>query len=241
MVSGQEYAAPLIILIVLVALLPSVFLITHTRPLTGGEMQDLASKRRNRRVRTYFTFSPEPVVANLEFKRRMAAGGTFYNIRESLTRFPSLAAALLKHKKHEWMLVAMERDRQIFQLWANKGSDKTRVCLSMPFDAMVSVASSNGYASLLVFHNHPNKDPSLYSCSQPSDADLRASAERATALNARGMNLIEFVCERGRAYEYRYSPAQSFMPIAAFLADLKSTNGVSKAGNIRLHLERIFY
>jgi hypothetical protein len=223
-----------------IILLIGVFLFAHTRPLTASELAELAQKRRSKNVRAYFAFSHQAVAPNLEFKKKMAPGGTFYNIRERLTLFPSLAAALLKYKKHEWMLVAMEKEKEISLLWVNKGSDGTRVCLSLPFERLVSIACGNGYSSVLVFHNHPNTNPNIYSCSRPSSTDLNSSGLRAGILNTRGLNLLEFVCERGRAYEYRYSPTEAFMPVAGFLAHLNSANGVSRWRNLRLHVERIF-
>ncbi len=83
-------------------------------------------------VRQYFTFNPVESIVSAEFKARMAPAGTFYPISCSLYKFPSVAAALLKYKKHEWIIIAFERAKQVERVWVNKGVDRTRVVLALP-------------------------------------------------------------------------------------------------------------
>lgn len=236
-VSGLE---ALYLVLALLGALACVFICTHLRPLNEDETEALATKRRTKELQGYFAFSREPATVNLDFKKHMKPGGTFYNIHDTLSHFPSRVASLLKYKKHEWMVVGMEKNREISLMWANKGSDGTRVCLSLPFDCLMAKAVANGHTSLLVFHNHPNSNPELYSCSQPSQVDLKSSAARAQILNDRGVNLVEFVCERGTAYKYCYSPAERFMPLSGFAKVLRVENGTSKLRNLSLHAKRIF-
>lgn len=169
----------------------------------------------------------------------MVPEGKFYNFQESLRRFPPVVASWLKGKKHEWMVVGMEKRREISLVWANKGKDRTGVCLALPFERLTGIAVSNGYASMLVFHNHPNPNPEMFSCSRPSEVDLSSSALRAQILNGHGINLVEFVCERGVAHRYQLFPANSFLPIESFTEVLRGENGVSKRKNFSLHIERL--
>ncbi|MFA5287659.1 MAG: hypothetical protein WC394_05280, partial [Candidatus Omnitrophota bacterium] len=76
------------------------FIAIHLRPLSYAEVNILANKRRNRTIRSYFLFDKREFNPNKEFKQRMKANGSFYNINENLFGFPSTAAALLKYKKH---------------------------------------------------------------------------------------------------------------------------------------------
>jgi hypothetical protein len=103
----------LLIPISLAVVLLCTFIILHTRSLNEAEITALATKRREKQLRLYFTFSGMPIGVSLEFKKNMAPNGKFYDVREQLSHFPSLAASLLKYKKHEWMLVAMEKDNQV--------------------------------------------------------------------------------------------------------------------------------
>jgi hypothetical protein len=236
--AGSGYAVVVLLVIPVVGFV--LFVLLHLRPLKETELESLAAKRRTRKIAAYFAFSNSQFSPNLNFKRRMASGGQFYNIREDLSNFPALAASLLKYKKHEWMIVGMERNREITLVWLNKGVDGTRVCLRLPFEQVAGIAQANGYTSVLVFHNHPNSDPSIYSCSQPSQTDLDASALRAKILNHGGINLLEFVCERGAPFRYRFSVADKFFPLSGFIEALRSENGISKNRNLSLHMERIF-
>lgn len=236
--AGSEYVIIILLLVPLAGIVLFVFF--HLRPLKESELESLAAKRRTRKIQAYFAFSKTQFIPNREFKRRMASGGQFYNIRENLDDFPALAASLLKYKKHEWMIVGMEQGRQVTLMWLNKGSDGTRVCLSLPFERISEIARANGYTSVLILHNHPNSDPTMYSCSQPSQIDMKASALRAKDLSEHGMNLIEFVCERGVPYRYRFSVADAFLPVADFMVTLQNENSVSKGKNLSLHMELIF-
>jgi hypothetical protein len=226
-------------LVTLLALLVG-FVWTHLRPLTAAELAALAAKRRKREVDAYFEFSGSVFSPDLAFKRGMTPKGRFYNFQGPLHHFPQLVASWLKGKKHEWMVVGMERSKEVSLVWANKGVDGTRVCLALPFDLLAGIAVSNWYASMLVLHNHPNASPEIYSCAQPSQVDLDASALRARTLNEYGINLVEFVCERGVAYKYRFSAAERFLPMDSFTGALERENGVSKRKNFSLHMERMF-
>ena len=113
-----------------------VFVFVHLRPLNDDELESLAAKRRTRQIKLYFAFSNSLAGPDLDFKRRMAAGGQFYNIRDGLPRFPHRAPSWLKYKKHEWFVVGMERNRKITLVWLNKGQDGTRVCLALPFERL---------------------------------------------------------------------------------------------------------
>lgn len=170
---------------------------------------------RLQQIDTYFTFPELAVKPNGHFKHKMAPDGRFYNIREDLSSFPCVAASLLKHKKHEWFVVGLEKERQITLLWLNKGENGARVCLALPFERLADIAQANGYSSLLIFHNHPNPDPRRYTCMRPSQVDLDGSALRAKVLNDLGINLLEFICERGRPYLYRFYIANSFLGLSA--------------------------
>lgn len=241
MTAGDSGSTYFIIVLCLVPLMGiALFVLLHLRPLNDSELESLAEKRRKRRVGWYFSFTNSEFQPDLEFKRRMASSGQFYNVRERLSDFPSLAAALLKYKKHEWILVGMEKDREVSLMWVNKGVDGTRVSLRLTFDQLARIAKGNDYNSLLVFHNHPNGDPAAYSCRQPSATDLKSAAEWSGILNSQGISLVEFVCERGVPYKYWFSVASTFLPVYEFAEKLRSENDVSRGKNLSLHMELIF-
>ena len=57
----------------------------------------------------------------------MNPNGKLYRINEPLFVFPSIAAALLKYKKHEWIVIAFEKEKKISSAWLNKGFDRSGV------------------------------------------------------------------------------------------------------------------
>jgi hypothetical protein len=236
----MELALTVIALSAVFLLLGLLFVVTHLRPLRRGEVEHLARRRRDQQVSRYFSFHTGEFSVDRQFKKRMKPKGAFYRISQDLSRFPSTAAALLKYKKHEWIIIAFEKDRHVDLIWANKGPDGSTVSPALSVPRMADVAKQQGYSSVLTFHNHPNPSPSHYDCTSASQQDLRSATLRAEVLNSQGVNLLAFVCERGKHYSYFRSAADRFVPLSDFVAQINEVNGSSRLRNLSLHLERIF-
>ena len=218
----------------------SVFILLHVWQLTPTEVAQLAAKRRTRKIGEYFSFVSGEVEVNGDFKKRLKPSGVFYRLNESLSEWPRLAAALLKYKKHEWIIVAFECSRRIALVWVNKGSDRSSVNLTLPIPAIIDAAAREACTSVMVLHNHPNSNPGRLDCSAPSDVDIRTAECWSRQLLAADVNLIEFVCERGHHYQYFARYADSFMPQQAFYEQVQEENGRSWYGNLDLHCQRLF-
>jgi hypothetical protein len=229
----------LLVVVAAVCLLCGAFVVTHVHPLTEDEVRELATKRRNRQITTYFTFRQGHIAVDAELKKRMVPTGTSYPLSYPLYGFPSLAAALLKYKKHEWMLVAFERNKQVELVWENKGPDNTQVSLLADSEFLFS-GLQRDYDSVLVFHNHPNADPRHFDALVAGGQDNLFAAHYADLFNGSGLNFLMFVCERGRYREFFRSPADTFLPLPDFVAAINGANGLGKLRNLRLHLERVF-
>ncbi|MBU1627283.1 hypothetical protein KKB18_07940, partial [bacterium] len=187
-----------------------------------------------------FYFNKFEFNVNQEFKKKMNPNGKLYSINQSLYEFPSIAAALLKYKKHEWIVVAFEKEKKVELIWLNKGFDRERVSSYLSINEISKIALSNNLSSVLMFHNHPNSNPNFYDCRKPSKLDLKSAHEFASVLNENGFNLIEFVCERGRHYQFFSAFSNSFLPLSGFVTVINESNGLSRLKNISLHIERIF-
>ena len=218
----------------------AVFILLHVRQLTPTEVAQLAAKRRTRKIGEYFSFVSGEGEVNGDFKKRLKPNGAFYRLNESLSEWPRLAAALLKYKKHEWIVVAFECSCRITLVWVNKGSDKSSVNLMLPIPAVIDVVARDACTSVMVLHNHPNSNPSRLNCTAPSDTDIRTAECWSRQLLAAGVNLIEFVCERGHHYQYFARYADSFMPQQVFHEQVEQEHGHSWYGNLDLHCERLF-
>jgi hypothetical protein len=229
----------ILVLLTIFTIIDFVFLATHVRPLNEKEIERLGNKRRNKQVSAYFSFDAREFTVDKQFKKRMKPTGTFYELSEDLWRFPSVAAALLKYKKHEWIIVAFEKGKKVDRIWVNKGYDRSGVSLHLPMEGVVDLARSKGHSSILVFHNHPNPNPTYLDCTKPSRKDVESAGRSAAVFNRNGINLMEFICERGRHYRYFLSIADSFLPLSDFTSAIQTINGSSKLKNLSLHLERI--
>lgn len=231
----------ILVIISLFFLAVIIFVLTHLKPLNTEEIEQLGSKRRGRQIRNYFSFNDRISEINNDFKKKMNPNGALYHSEDiSLFDFPSKASALLKYKKHEWIIIAFEKHEIIDLIWLNKGSDRSGVSANLSKKMIVDIAKKDNYISVLIFHNHPNSNPQYYDCSIPSNTDLESADEYAQIFNEQGINLIEFICERGHHYEYYISPSIKFLPQKDFISDIEKNNNVSRLKNFKLHVDRIF-
>jgi len=223
-----------------IAVIVFLFILTHLRPLGESDVQTLANKRRNRNIVTYFSADSHERRPDIDFKKSLDSNGRFYKVHYPLHDTPSTVAALLKYKKHEWIILGFEKDKKVDQLWVNKGVDNSSACIGIPLPEVDRLASQYHYSSVLLFHNHPNPNPNRYSCTQPSPTDLNTATRWAETMNPKGVNVVKYICERGRPYRYFISPANSFYPLLTFVQSIEAINGTSRFVNLKLHLERIF-
>lgn len=217
-----------------------MFIGTHLRPLTQAEIKQLGVKRRSNRIKQYFLFDRHQYIPNPEFKRRMNPNGRFYQVDLPLYESPSVAAALLKYKKHEWIIVALEKQKRIFLMWVNKGIDRGSVSSLVAPETLANLARENGATSVLIFHNHPNPAPDALDCSKPSQLDLKSAETFTSIFHTFDLNLLEFICERGVHHEYWRRSSNAFLPLDTFEAEILKINGLSRWKNLLLHIERLF-
>jgi len=223
-----------------IGLILVVFIAFHLRPLRENEINVLSEKRRNKEIIKYFSFDIHEYSVNKNFKKSMNPNGKFYQISEDLYTFPSLSAGLLKYKKHEWIIISFEKDRKISLIWLNKGFDRSIVFPHLSVSDLINIANRDGYTSVMIFHNHPNSNPNHYDCSSPSPQDIISANEFAAELNENGINLLEFICERGRHYRYYAEYSDDFLAASKFAEKIKSENGQTMIENLSLHIQRIF-
>jgi len=226
----MEYLIGLICIVVVIF---SAVVVIHLRPLNEEEIRVLGQKIRCKGILQYFSFATGGFNVNKEFKKSMSPKGEFYQIDEDLFAFPSLAASLLKYKKHEWLIVAFEKNRKVISMWINKGPDRGEVSIPFTFEYLAELAKIGNQTSVLMFHNHPNY-------SWASNHDIKIANQLAQVFNHHGINFLDFVCRRGTPYRYDLSPADSFLPLSEFIDAIDRVNGVSRSNNLSLHYERIF-
>lgn len=117
----------ILVFVSIFGLIGLIFVFTHLRPMTEKEVKQLGIKRRDKQIRLYFSFNTSEFNIDKEFKERMNPNGKLYRINETLFVFPSIASALLKYKKHEWIIISFEKKKKIDSIWLNKGFDRSGV------------------------------------------------------------------------------------------------------------------
>jgi hypothetical protein len=146
-----------------VAAIIVLFIVLHLRPLAEHEVRSLSTKRRRRNIEAYFHADNCERSVNPDFKKSLNPRGVFYQMDLPLYSVATTVAGLLKYKKHEWIVIAFEKQKQVGQLWVNKGQDNSSASIDLPVNCALDIALKNGYSSILMFHNHPNSNPNRYS------------------------------------------------------------------------------
>ena len=119
-----------IISVIFVICIFLIFIISQSRPLSNKEINKLANKRRRKLMNNYYNFSNFKYSVDKNFKSNMNSEGMFYRFTkktEDLHTFPSVVSALLKYKKHEWVVIGFEKEKQIDLMWINKGNNNKNV------------------------------------------------------------------------------------------------------------------
>lgn len=104
-----------------------IFILLHLRSLSEDEVKELGIKRRNKGITKYYTHNAVQYIGNREAKKAMPQYGGYFPVDWGFDIAPPIIASLLKSKKHEWVVVAFEKERNVQYLWMNKGSDKSSV------------------------------------------------------------------------------------------------------------------
>lgn len=211
----------------------------YSRPLNTAAMEAVAARRRRRAIVAYFRFSHTQPIADIAFKKAMQPRGLWCQVDYRLYEWPAAAAALLKGKKHEWAIIAFEQGGRISRLWVNKGADNRSVSVPLAPTELVEECRRAGFSSIFIHHNHPNHDPRRLNMLVASKLDIEFSDRYARAVVPSGLNLFQFICERGKYICFHSRVAESFLPVKTFFDQVKRQNGVSRLGNIRLHLEAL--
>jgi len=217
-------------------LVECVFFFRHQEPLNENELLQLSKKRTREYIKKYYQFNKVTVTVNKQFKASLNPEGKWYTTEMELSLFPSYIAALLKGKKHEWVVLAIEKDGVVCGFYANKGRDKSSVSFNCSLTEVMRKCELQDCSTILRFHNHPNGNPNHETHLLPSKQD-KMSAKSCAERVIHSYNWLDFVCERGNFIKYfeQYSPA--FSPKAAQIEQIRLENNISKFRNYVLHRE----
>lgn len=213
-----------------------VFFVKHQEPLDENELLQLSKKRTREYIHKHYQFKKVVVTVNKRFKASLNPNGKWYETEIELSLFPSYVAALLKGKKHEWVVLAIEKDGVVLGFYANKGRDKRSVSFNCSLSEIMEKCKRQGCSTIMRFHNHPNGNPNYETHLLASKQD-KLSAKSCAERVIHSYNWLDFVCERGDFIKFfeQYSPA--FFPESARIEQIRAENNISKWGNYILHRE----
>lgn len=223
------------------AILLVAWFIWASRPLSTLEVREFARRRRVVTIEKHLGFSEDQADVDLDFKRLMRTQGHLYDMNESLSSFPSIAAALLKWKKHEWVIFAYARRGRVLGMWLNKGPNKETVWPLLGLEKLAEVARRQGADTVLDFHNHPNPNPRRFQTCHPSCQDQTHADFFGARFVSLRMTYLAFVNERGRHYQYACWVPNDCFPLDIFESEIVATNGTSRFANMRLRMKHRAY
>jgi len=219
---------------------PACLLVRLSQPLSEDQLWRGAEKQRRRAVEELLRPAPLEVAADPVYKGSMKAEGRWDRLPLALPHVPSFVGDLLKYKKHEWIVVGLVEAEGWVSLWMNKGEDRMSVASHLGREGVAERARRTGAYLVALFHNHPNPDPARLVLTAPSQQDERLAHEWAAFLNALGISVAAYVCERGRAHRYAAYAADNLFPVARFYTALREANDRSWWHNVRLRLRLRF-
>ncbi len=217
-------------------IIEGIFFIFHTTPLSEQEILKLSQKRTRKYIKEKYSFKNVPIAIDTHFKSSLNPKGKWYYIRQDLSYFPSYIAALLKGKKHEWVVLAIEKEGVVYGFYANKGYNNSSVSFNCDLEYIMEKCRENSCSTIMRFHNHPNENPNYQTCLLASEQD-KTSAMWCSSQVIHSYNWLDFVCERGNFIKFyeQYSPI--FTPTKASQENIRLENGLSKLKNYKLHRE----
>jgi len=227
----MDSATLIIVIIVLVPLLYLFYFWVNSEILTDDEINELACSQRFWDTYNYLGFTESQFEVNKEFKSALNKNGQLYNCNESLNNFPAVASALLKGKKHEWIIFAFAKNKMVYSFYTNKGNDNQSVAPNLSSDYIIKIAENGGADMVLEFHNHPN---AVLSASQQ---DITSANYFGEIFTNKSLNFTAFVSGAGRFHQYGWWFNETFFDINNYLKHIKKENGTSRSVNFDLRKE----
>lgn len=214
-----------------------IFYCTHKKPLTYEQVKKLSKKYAKKYVNKQYKFKKGSVSVNPAFKSNLDINGRWYEINEPVDTFPSYISALLKGKHHEWIVVAIERNGIVYNMWVNKGTDSQSASLNCDIADIILKCKEVGGYSVLRFHNHPNPDPRRFTTLLASEQDKISARSCSEVVCNEGINWFDFVCARGEFVPFFSKISDGFEVEKHSVSDIIDLCGITPKMDYQLQKE----
>lgn len=205
-----------------------IFWISHRRPLTETEIKKLMKKRRDKYIKVHFTLRETNSYPDKDFKSKLRPSGRLYASDIDCESFPSYVSNLLKGKKHEWVVLACLKDNKVKCFYANKGNDNQSVSFNVDIYELVNFCVTNGYQTVMRFHNHPNSDPQHYTHFLANEQDRRSAEYLSNITLSAGINWLDYVFERGHVLVFARKFSEEYYPAECSFKYISEENSMKK-------------
>ena len=220
----------IILLFPLKMLLDIIFELTHTRPLTPKEVEQLGIYRRKSSINKYYSFITKSKKTSRKFRRTTNPDGKYYKMEIPLSELPAVAASLLQNKKYEWRLLAFEKDQMVDCIYINKGEAHS-VSINEDIVNIFKLCDECEYTTIFDVHNHPS------GVLRASEADLKSCQSLSQAFDNLNMNFLGFIVSNNSWKCYYKHFNINFKPVEHFINQVEAENDRGKENNILLHKE----
>ena len=227
---------PGIILIIILAytVYRAVFYYTHRKPLTYEQAALLSRRYAREYIKKRYVFAKCRVNVDQHFKSNLDANGRWYEIKIPLNIFPAYVASLLCGKHHEWVVVAIEKNGLVSNMWVNKGKDSRNVEFSCDLNEIIQKCMQVGGYSILRLHNHPNPDPLHYTTLLASELDMISARSCSDIVCKEGINWFDFVCAEGDFIQFYSKVSNTFEVEGKSTSDIIDRIGITPAMDYKL-------
>jgi hypothetical protein len=219
------------IILGLISLFYFIYYWINSEILSESEIKTLALSRRFDDAYKYFGFTYSQYVINKEFKSKLNKKGEVYSCDNPLSIFPSIISALLKGKKHEWVVFAFVKNQTVFAFYTNKGDDNQSVSVNTHPVNLGMFASKHEADLILQFHNHPNAVLST------SKQDIISADYFGELFTKHSVNYLAFVCGAGNYYQYSWWLTDSFFTMNNYFEIITREDIKSRSSNFKLRKE----
>lgn len=178
-----------------------------------------------------FRFNSFRATVNYYFKKELDPKGSFYEYRVKIEDFPAVGAALLKSKKHEWIIFAISSYTEIIGFFINKGQNARSVNTVYTNSQILKKVNELEGKLIIEIHNHPN------GVLNPSDQDLKSSISYGRLFNENNLHYIAIVCSRGRFLEYAWWYFSDDTEKEELLIEIENKSSKNRFYNLLLRLE----
>lgn len=200
-------------------------------PLSDDQIEAVAKTRRNKKLCEVFTWDSVETAVDPSFKAEMDPEGAIHQFLCPMRLAPANVAALLKWKKHEWIVFVFCKEQEAKAVYFNKGPNNSVVWPHISTQQIMQLAKSVGADILLCLHNHPN------GVLWPSEADLTSATSLGEICCRNRIAFFDFVCAAGRFREYFAAVPATLMPLQDFVNSVLEMNQGGSLPRLKLRWE----